>query len=118
MVYTFLRRRKLNNAFRAMFPDMEVEENKDGVPMLFTNQLPEKAFIVENVSEIESKIEPCTFAWKSVIPVLVKTGMTDKLAERFLVNYVNMSNDSLMRAKEYIAQERLYLIEGCMINVP
>lgn len=115
MIYTFSTRRKLNSAFREMFPDAKVEENKDSVPMMIINQLPAKACLVENVHEIENAIKPCAFSWKSVVPVFVRIGVPG--THLFRVNYVNLSEISLMQAEKYISQERLYWIKDININL-
>lgn len=116
-MYTFASRRKLNEAFRKMFPDRETEEMKDGVPMMTINGLPPGACLPGSISEVEEAISPNAFAWKSVVPVFIRINTAPGTGQRFLVNYVNSSETSLMQAGKYISQDRLYWVEGCGMRV-
>lgn len=120
MIYTFQRRRTLNKVIRDMFPDIKFEEDTDGVPMLKTYRLPEKAMQVTEISELlriidqNCSIERCGMVYsntKSVLPIFIETRDISRAGERIYwrVNYVMCTEQSKREAAKYVEKGKLFI---------
>lgn len=123
MIYTQQTRRALNKAVRSMFPDTEFYESPSGIPVMECYTLPEGAKQIMDADEFVSQVRkkavrindmgtPITDYGKT-LPVFIDSmelkgeGSTRK-ESFYRVNYVSMSEYSLQKAMEYIAEGRLY----------
>jgi hypothetical protein len=123
MLYTFQRRKALNKAVREMYPEVKFYESANGVPMLECYELPKQMkqvqdlewFIHEVRMHCSKKIglgnlEP---DYSKALPVFILslelTGEGSKQENYFYrVNYVSITEPSLRKAEQYIAEGKLY----------
>ena len=125
MIYTQQRRRMLNKAVRAMFPDTEFYESANGIPVMECHTLPEGAGQILDADDFIRQVKQhCVRAndidthvedYGKTLPVFIRsmelTGDGSSRKEYFYrVNYVSRSEASLQRAAEYIADGKLYAV--------
>lgn len=112
MNYTFQKRRELNDAFRAYLLGETIKEEKGSMPILWVENLPERACSVESVQDLIELLPSDDRAWKKVVPVFVKMpridAKTGTVEHYYHVNYVNCSKPSLDHAVELVAEGRLF----------
>lgn len=125
MIYTQQRRRALNKAVRSMFPDTEFYESPNGIPVMECHTLPEGAIQVMDAEEFISRVRERSVRindmgtpipdYGRTLPVFIGSmelkgdGSTRK-ESFYRVNYVSISELSLMKAAEYIAEGKLYAV--------
>lgn len=122
MIYTQQRRRAMNKAVRALYPNVSFHESPDGIPVMECNTLPQGARRIDIADELFSKVDKhCVRIndmgthipdYGKAFPVFIQSmELTDKSVRHFYrVNYVSPSDASKMRAAEYIAEGKLYAI--------
>lgn len=122
MNYTQQRRRAMNKAVRALYPDIDFYESPNGVPVMECVKLPEGAVRVTDADDFLREVkEHCTRTndiglhttdFSKALPVFIRSM---ELMERdtrhfYRVNYVSMSELSQRKAAEYIADGKLYAV--------
>lgn len=125
MIYTQQRRRTLNKAVRSMFPDTEFYESPGGIPVMECHTLPEEAKQVMDADEFVREVRKKAVRindmgtpiadYGKTLPVFIDSmelkGEGSARKESFYrVNYVSISDCSLQKATEYIAEGRLYAV--------
>ena len=123
MLYTYQRRRALNKVVRDMYPEVNFYENTSGVPVMECNNLPQGfKQVTEAESFIQRIIRHCSKPgckdtyipdYSKTFPVFIEsmqlTGEGSKKVEKFYrVNFVSVSEKSLEKAGELIAEGKLY----------
>lgn len=123
MLYTYQRRRALNKVVRDMYPEVNFYENASGVPIMECNNLPQGIKqVTETESFIQRIIRHCSKPgckdtyipdYSKALPVFIEcmqlTGEGSRRVEKFYrVNFVSVSEKSLEKAGELIAEGKLY----------
>lgn len=126
MIYTQARRKALNKATRSMHPEVKFYESTDGVPIMECYELPVSAVRVTDPEEFTRKLKEKAVRindmgtlipdYGKALPVFIESmelrGNGSSREERFYrVNYVTISEGSLKKAEEYIAEGKLYTIQ-------
>lgn len=126
MIYTQARRKALNKATRSMHPEVEFYESADGVPIMECYELPVSAVRVTDQEEFTRKLKEKAVRindmgtlipdYGKALPVFIESmelrGNGSSREERFYrVNYVTISEGSLKKAEEYIAEGKLFAVE-------
>ena len=121
MIYTDQRRRKMNKAVRAMFPDIQFTEGK-GIPQLECYLLPRHATRIDSqddflgrvqehcsrINEMGTRVPDYSKAYPVFIHSLELNGKETR--QFFRVNYVSISEASMARAARYISEGKLYAV--------
>lgn len=125
MIYTQQRRRVLNKAVRSMFPGTEFYESPGGIPIMECHTLPEGAVQIMDAAEFIGQVRERAVRvndmgtpiadYGRTLPVFIEsmelTGEGSRKKETFYrVNYVSISELSLQKASEYIAEGKLYSV--------
>ena len=125
MIYTQQRRRALNRAMRSMHPGIEFYESPGGIPVMECYTLPEGARQILDADEFVAQVQAhCVRTnevglhipdYGKVLPVFIRsmelTGNGSTREEHFYrVNYVSISEASLQKAADYIAEGKLYAV--------
>ena len=123
MLYTYQRRKALNKAVREMFPEVKFHESANGVPVMECITLPSSVIQINdadmffrNLTQHCSKGERNGIRipdFSKTLPVFIKsmelTGDGSRQKDVFYrVNYVSISEVSMRKAGEYIAEGKLY----------
>lgn len=125
MLYTYQRRKALNKAVREMFPEVKFHESANGVPVMECITLPSSVIQINdadmffrNLTQHCSKGEQNGIRipdFNKTLPVFIKsmelTGDGSRQKNVFYrVNYVSISEVSMRKAEEYIAEGKLYAV--------
>lgn len=122
MVYTYQRRRAMNKMARTLFPDIEFQEEKDGVPVMTCSVLPPTARRIEpeeNFPDLlmelcEKKDEmgrKITDKAKYLVVFVKSTRIEGQTTTTYYrVNYVSPATCSIDIACRYIAEGKLYAV--------
>lgn len=119
MIYTQQKRRALNKAAKAMFPDVEFTE-PTGIPVMECNGLPSSARLIVDPDDFLARVNDICVRKNTAgmnvpdygksVPVFIKSmeyiGNSCRLYYR--VNYVSPSLTSQEKAEEYISKGLLY----------
>ena len=125
MIYTQQRRKAMNKATRALFPDIQFRENLETSPLMECETLPKDATLVTDAREFFRNVhEHCSHVNEmgtivqdsdKAMPVFIrsveltgKNGYSTRIYYR--VNYVSPTEDSQKKALEYIADGKLYAV--------
>ena len=126
MIYTQARRKALNKATRSMHPEVKFYESTGGVPIMECYKLPIAAVRVTDPEEFTRKLKEKAVRindmgtlipdYGKALPVFIESmelrGEGSNRKEQFYrVNYVTISEGSLKKAEEYIAEGKLYTIQ-------
>lgn len=112
----------MNKAVRALYPDIYFYESPNGVPVMECRQLPQGAKRMDDADDFLRMVrEHCVRAdamgrdiadYGKALPVFIRSMELDGREERYYyrVNYVSISEKSLEKAAEYIAEGKLYAV--------
>ena len=119
MNYTDHRRRAMNKAVKAMYPDIHFTEGK-GTPVLECETLPQGVVRIENEDGfIQRVIEHCsrinnlgarTPDYSKAFPIFIRSMELCGTDTRhfYRVNYVSATSQSQQRVSRYIAEGKLF----------
>lgn len=125
MVYAQQRRKAMNKAVRALYPDIEFYESPSGIPVMECGRLPEGAVQIMDADDFIGKVkEHCRKSseiglyvedYHKALPVFIRsmelTGLNSAdVRHYYRVNYVSATEASRQRAAEYIAEGKLYAV--------
>lgn len=121
MIYTFQKRKELNEAFIAelkkrlgeeLIPETKTEK---GIPVLHLSKIPNGAERVFSIADLVYKIPHQVKPWDEVVPVIhrVKENGTETTYE---VGYVNCSPGSINMATERIANGAMWIMPGMTLK--
>ena len=123
MLYTYQRRKALNKAVREMFPEVKFHESANGVPVMECYTLPQGVVQINDAERFMQQLtQHCSKGehngiripdFSKTLPVFIKsmelTGDGSRQKEIFYrVNYASISEVSMRKAGEYIAEGKLY----------
>lgn len=122
MIYAQQRRRAMNKAVRALYPDTKFTESANGIPVMECSTLPKGAVRMDDACDLFRMVsEHCvredamgrqTADYGKALPVFIRSMEINGKAIRhfYRVNYVSVSEASKERAAEYIAEGKLYAV--------
>ena len=122
MVYTNIRRKKMNKALRALYPDIEFHEPTASVPVMQCTTLPAGAVLIESMDALTDKVQKyCTREneiglhlpdYSKALPVFILSNelQDGRLHHFYRVNYVSPTEGSQRMAEKYIAKGLLYAV--------
>lgn len=125
MIYTQQRRKLMNKAVTAMYPDIEFRENSGSIPVMECDELPPQAIHVFDADDfIRAVKEHCVRTnemgtripdYGKTFPVFIKSielNGKDSSNTRiyYRVNFVSLTEFSLKKAEEYISAGKLYAV--------
>ena len=121
MIYTFQKRKELNEAFVAELKKRLGEElipgtkTGKGIPILYLSKIPDGAERVFSIADLVYKIPHQVKPWDEVVPVIhrVKENGTETTYE---VGYVNCSPGSINMATERIANGAMWIMPGMTLK--
>ena len=121
MIYTFQKRKELNEAFVAELKKRLGEElipgtkTGKGIPVLHLSKIPDGAERVFSIADLVYKIPHQVKPWDEVVPVIhrVKENGTETTYE---VGYVNCSPGSINMATERIANGAMWIMPGMTLK--
>ena len=121
MIYTFQKRKELNEAFIAELKKRLGEElipetkTGKGIPVLYLSKIPNGAERVFSIADLVYKIPHQVKPWDEVVPVIhrVKENGTETTYE---VGYVNCSPGSINMATERIANGAMWIMPGMTLK--
>ena len=121
MIYTFQKRKELNEAFVAELKKRLGEElipgakTGKGIPVLHLSKIPNGAERVFSIADLVYKIPHQVKPWDEVVPVIhrVKENGTETTYE---VGYVNCSPGSINMATERIANGAMWIMPGMTLK--
>ena len=123
MVYTQQRRRAMNKAVRAMYPDICFYESPNGIPVMECSTLPEGARRMEDADELFRKVDSHCVRTNEIgmtmpdygkaLPVFIRSMEINGRSTRhfYRVNYVSVSSLSKEKAAQYISEGKLYAVQ-------
>ena len=124
MIYTNSRRRKMNKALVSLYPDITFSEASNSIPVMECDILPEGAVQIDCIETLKNHVSTCCsrtghlgltlLDHSKTLPVFILSQKPDGTGLRpfYRVNYVSPTEDSILRAAEYIAQGLLYVAPG------
>lgn len=122
MIYTNSRRRKMNKALVSLYPDITFSEASSSIPVMECNHLPEGAVQIDCIETLKNHVNTyCSrtnhlgltlLDHSKTLPVFILSQKPDVAGLRtfYRVNYVSPTEDSILRAAEYIDQGLLYAV--------
>ena len=112
MVYSYQKRKELNEAFMALYPQIEVDYKRDGVPVIHTENLPSVVAPVESLHTLKELIPETAFPWKVVLPVMYKIKKLNEEGEfvdLYEISYANCLPKSMELAESRIDKGNLWM---------
>ena len=122
MIYTQQRRKELNKATRALFPNIEFNENLNGIPVMECTRLPKGAKRIDSTNDFLDKLNrhcvhindmgTCIPDYNKVLPVFIRSMELGgkNVHHYYRVNYVSLSEISQRQAEQYINEGKLYAV--------
>ena len=122
MVYTQQRRRAMNKAVRALYPDIHFYESPNGIPVMECSTLPAGARRMEDSDELFRMVDSHCVRTNEIgmpmpdygkaLPVFISSMEINGRSTRnfYRVNYVSVSDISKGKAAEYINKGVLYAV--------
>lgn len=125
MIYTQQRRRAMNKAVRALYPDLDFYESDNSIPVMECSQLPQGAKRMDDADDFFRMVdEHCVRTndmgmhmadYSKALPVFIRSMMLEgknsaDVRHFYRVNYVSVSDASKERAAQYIAEGKLYAV--------
>lgn len=122
MIYTQQRRKELNKATRALFPNIEFHENLNGIPVMECTRLPRGAKRIDSAEDFLEKLNrhsvrindmgTCMPDYSKVLPVFIRSMKLEgkNVHHYYRVNYVSLSEISKRQAEQYINKGKLYAV--------
>ena len=122
MEYTNMRRKSMNKALRALYPDIEFREQTSSVPVMVCYTLPQGAERIDSADVLLDKVQKYCIRenemglhlpdYSKALPVFILSNelKDGKIQHFYRVNYVSPTEGSQQRAAEYIAQGKLYAV--------
>lgn len=122
MIYTQARRRAMNKAVKAMFPDIQFYESPDGIPVMECQELPPRAKKIMEQEDLFRNIDEVCVRRDSIgmlvpdygkfIPVFIESiELQGKdIRSYYRVNYVSPTVASREKSAAYISEGKLYAV--------
>lgn len=121
MIYTFQKRKELNEAFIAKLKTRLggelIPETKTGkgIPILYLSKIPDGAERVFSIADLMYKIPHQVRPWDEVVPVILRVKENGK-ETTYEVGYVNCSPGSINIATERIANGAMWIMPGMTLK--
>lgn len=116
MVYTFAKRKELNEMTERRYPEVSFQWKRDGLPRMHCTLRPKNTEEIQSVKALEVYAYRYWTQYRRPMPVFIAMIPAKHEAEYYDVNYVShLSPQSMSIAARYVGDHRLFA-EPMLLN--